>query len=68
MWRGQARRGELGDGPGLPARFVRLDAPLAPPRSPGLIEIALPGGATLRVDAQVDAAALRRVLDALAGA
>jgi transposase len=66
MWRGQARRGELGDGPGLPARFVRIDAPLARPRSPGLIEIALPGGATLRVDAQVDAAALRRVLDALA--
>jgi transposase len=34
-----------------------------PPR--GLIEIVLPSGVTLRVDAAVDAAALRRVLAAL---
>lgn len=33
----------------------------------GLIEIALPGGATVRVDAQVDEHALRRVLGVLRG-
>src|SRR6516162_8513510 len=32
----------------------------------GLIEIALPGGVSVRVDAQVDSGALRRVLAALA--
>jgi transposase len=31
----------------------------------GIIEIVLPGGVSLRVDAEVDGAALRRVLDAL---
>jgi transposase len=36
------------------------------PRSEGLIEIVLPQGVTLRVDAQVDGRALRRVLGALA--
>ena len=41
-----------------------------PPTSPtppcaSLIEIALPGGVSVRVDASVDGAALRRVLDAL---
>jgi transposase len=68
IWRGEARRGELGPDSGLTARFVRLEAPppTPGPRSRGLIEIALPCGATLRVDAQVDGAALRRVLDALA--
>ena len=43
--------------------------PPAPPAQPspcaGLIEIALPGGVSVRVDASVDGAALRRVLDAL---
>ena len=38
--------------------------PAACPR-PGLIEIELPGGARLRVDDQVNSAALRRVLAAL---
>ena len=33
--------------------------------SDGMIEIVLPGGVSLRVDAQVDGRALRRVLDAL---
>ncbi len=33
----------------------------------GLIEIALPGGASVRVDGSVDGAALRRVLDILEG-
>ncbi len=36
-------------------------------RSEGLIEILLPGGVSLRVDAQVDGRALRRVLGALEG-
>lgn len=37
------------------------------PRSEGLIEIILPEGLSLRVDAQVNAKALRRVLDVLRG-
>ena len=43
--------------------------PAAPVRPPcaGLIEIGLPGGVSVRVDASVDGAALRRVLDALEG-
>ncbi len=42
-------------------------APASPslPRPEGLIEIQLPGGVLLRVDAQVDGRALRRVLGAL---
>lgn len=42
--------------------------PAASPASAhdGLIEIALPGGVTVRVDARVDGGALRRVLAALA--
>ena len=38
---------------------------LAAPRAEGLIEIMLPGGASVRVDAQVDGRALRRVLGVL---
>jgi transposase len=38
---------------------------LAPVRPAGMIEIVLPGGVSLRVDARVDGPALRRVLDAL---
>jgi len=43
--------------------------PSAPPRIPatGMMEITLPGGALIRVDAAVDGAALGRVLAALAG-
>lgn len=43
--------------------------PAAPVRPPcaGLIEIGLPGGVSVRVDASVDGVALRRVLDALEG-
>ena len=40
--------------------------PVQPSRPEGLIEIVLPGDVVLRVDAQVDARALRRVLGALA--
>ena len=39
--------------------------PLAPVRPVGLIEILLPDGVSVRVDAEVDARALRRVLAAL---
>jgi hypothetical protein len=35
-------------------------------RPDGMIEIALPGGVSVRVDAQVDSGALRRVLAVLA--
>ena len=60
--------------PGKAASFARVElmsepprlAGPAPPRS-GLIEIVLPGGATVRVDAQVDEPALRRVLGVLRG-
>jgi transposase len=38
---------------------------IAAPRAEGLIEIMLPGGTSVRVDAQVDGRALRRVLGAL---
>jgi transposase len=45
-----------------PSRNVRSAAALS-----GLIEIVLPGGATVRVDARVDEHALRRVLGVLRG-
>ena len=51
----------------------QLDAPTppahcaSPTRADGLIEIILPDGVLLRVDAQVNVKALRRVLDALRG-
>jgi len=47
----------------------RVTGPIAnaPTTPSGLIEIVLPGGATVRVDAQVDAQALRRVLGVLRG-
>jgi hypothetical protein len=38
-----------------------------PARPPGLIEIALSDGTTVRVDAGIDPRALRRVLAALRG-
>jgi transposase len=41
--------------------------PDAPARPPGLIEIALSDGTTVRVDAGIDPRALRRVLGALRG-
>ncbi len=49
------------------APWVSEAAPAHPPRRrrTGLIEIELGGGRRLRVDRDVDAAALRRVLDAL---
>ena len=44
---------------------AKNSTPVTPQRPAGLIEIMLPSGVTLRVDAEVDAAALGRVLAAL---
>jgi transposase len=49
-----------------PTSLSAASASSAPPRAEGLIEIVLPGGALVRVDAHVDGRALRRVLGALA--
>ena len=49
----------------MAGELPRLAGPVAAPS--GLIEIVLPGGASVRVDAQVDEPALRRVLAALRG-
>jgi hypothetical protein len=55
--------------PGVPEAGTAEPAvapdPTLPPRPSGLIEILLPDGVTLRVDAAVDAAVLRRVLTAV---
>jgi transposase len=54
--------------PAAPAPAIPPVAPpVAAPSDPmnGMIEIALPGGVSVRVDAQVDSGALRRVLAAL---
>jgi len=51
----------------MPMELVGSTAPARLPRLDGLIEIVLSDGVTLRVDAQVDGRALRRVLGALAG-
>jgi transposase len=50
----------------IPEQPTPSSEPAAPERPEGLIEIVLPGGVTLRVDAGVDGQALRRVLDAVA--
>ena len=79
-WRQQSFSGELGEPPAPAFVQVSLAAPAepeaAPPHPPAVIagtapaagqmEIALPGGAVVRVGADVDGAALRRVLVALA--
>jgi len=81
-WRQQLLCGALGAVVDTKPRFVRVDvvaghphaavaAPLTPLTSPsaepdGRIEIMLSGGAMVRVDAEVNEAALRRVLAALA--
>lgn len=46
---------------------VQPPTPEAPPRPGGVIEIVLPTGVLVRVDAEVDGRALRRVLGALGG-
>jgi transposase len=56
------------NGSGLPPVDVRaVDAHAALSHVDGLIEIVLPGGVVLRVDAHVDGRALRRILGALEG-
>jgi transposase len=60
--------------PGTSPRFARVELSGKQPRLTGsiaalsgLIEIVLPGGTSVRVDAQVDEPALRRVLAVLRG-
>jgi hypothetical protein len=49
-----------------PAAKPQAQVPaIAMPRAKGLIEIVLPGGTSVRVDAHVDDRALRCVLDAM---
>ena len=67
LWRHQMRRGELAEADSAVMRFVRVDPPASEPGQPGIIEIGLPHGVVIRVDAAVDGAALRRVLAALSG-
>ena len=83
-WRRQARKGELGDNVPVAAapeglRLIPIEVAAAgdaqPPKRmplgedhPGVIEIALPSGVRVRVDALVDEPALRRVLTAIRGA
>ena len=79
-WRRMARTGQLGAAPEPAFVPVQIASPTAPEpsvpaararstpspgRRGGLIEIDLPGGRRVRVDAQFDAAALSRVLDLL---
>jgi hypothetical protein len=59
-------RVEMAAAPQLPDALGDKDGtPVTPPRPAGLIEIVLPSGVTLCVDAEVDGAALGRVLAAL---
>jgi transposase len=51
----------------MPEPPIASPEPVRPPRPEGLIEIVLLDGVTVRVDAAVNAPALRRVLDAVAG-
>jgi|SRR5665213_975945 len=48
-----------------PVEAPPSSTPSVPPRPAGLIEVVLPGGVVVRMDAHVDADALRRVLGAL---
>ena len=70
-WRRHLLEGSLGVPRQPQAKFARVEV-MAVPADPaasgpmnGMIEIALPGGVSVRVDAQVDSGALRRVLAAL---
>jgi transposase len=70
-WRRLAREGRLGDaGPAfMPVAITPVPAQAPPATSPawrtGLIEIVLGRGRRIRVDREVDAEALRRVLQVL---
>lgn len=60
----QVEMAATSDSPSSPA-VASLSASAAASRPSGLIEIVLPTGITLRVDAEIDETALRRVLTAL---
>ena len=70
-WRRHLLAGSLGVPRQPQAKFARVEVMAVPadpaPSGPmnGMIEIALPGGVSVRVDARVDSGALRRVLAAL---
>ena len=64
-WSGEPRVPEAASAAEPPAAPSAAVPAIAEPRGRGLIEIALPCGTTVRVDARVDDGALRRVLDAL---
>jgi transposase len=70
-WRHALKAAQPGAAIGRFARVEVAPQPVAPPdvpaRPPGLIEIALSDGTTVRVDAGIDPRALRRVLAALRG-
>jgi transposase len=70
-WRHALKAAQPGAAIGRFARVEVAPQPMAPPdvpaRPPGLIEIALSDGTTVRVDAGIDPRALRRVLAALRG-
>jgi len=65
VWSGEPRVQDASDAAEPPAAPTAAVPAIAEPRGRGLIEIALPCGTTVRVDARVDDRALRRVLDAL---
>ena len=65
VWRQQLAAAAVGEAPGFVPVVVAEDDP-APAGAAGRIEIAL-GPAVVRVGADVDAAALRRVLEVLRG-
>jgi transposase len=70
-WRHALKAAQPGAAIGRFARVEVAPRPVAPPdvsaRPPGLIEIALTDGTSVRVDAGIDPRALRRVLAALRG-
>ena len=70
-WRQALKAAQPGAAIGRFARVEVAPQPVAPvdipARPPGLIEIALSDGTTVRVDAGIDPRALRRVLAALRG-
>jgi transposase len=70
-WRHALKAAQPGAAIGRFARVEVAPQPMASPnipaRPPGLIEIALSDGTTVRVDAGIDPRALRRVLAALRG-
>ena len=70
-WRHALKAAQPGVAIGRFARVEVAPQPVTPPevpaRPPGLIEIGLSDGTTVRVDAGIDPRALRRVLAALRG-